>query len=165
MFGRQRTLVAKLISYRTVFVPVLALLLLASIGAGVGAFTFVYAKGFSYLSDDPGACDNCHVMNTVYESWMKGGHQHVAICNDCHVPHNFVGKWMTKALNGMHHSYAFTFEDVQVAIQARNMSKNVVQVNCARCHAEIARHAIADLGSKGEELQCVRCHREVGHAH
>ena len=35
---------------------------LLGIPAGIGAFTFVYAKGFSYLSTDPRACVNCHVM-------------------------------------------------------------------------------------------------------
>src|SRR5688572_23773077 len=29
--------------------------------AGVGGFTFVYAEGASYLTDDPAACANCHV--------------------------------------------------------------------------------------------------------
>jgi cytochrome c nitrite reductase small subunit len=37
-----------------------ALLIACRLGipAGVGAFTFVYAKGFSYLSTDPRACVN-----------------------------------------------------------------------------------------------------------
>ena len=30
--------------------------------AGIGSYTFVYAKGASYLSNDPNACANCHVM-------------------------------------------------------------------------------------------------------
>jgi hypothetical protein len=25
-------------------------------------YTFVYAKGYSYLTNDPGACANCHIM-------------------------------------------------------------------------------------------------------
>jgi len=44
---------------RTTLAVVLACLL--GIPTGVGAFTFVYAKGFSYLSTDPRACVNCHV--------------------------------------------------------------------------------------------------------
>ena len=40
----------------------LALSILLGVPAGVGAFTFVYAKGFSYMSSDPRACVNCHVM-------------------------------------------------------------------------------------------------------
>ena len=26
----------------------------------VGGYTFVYAKGYSYLTNDPAACANCH---------------------------------------------------------------------------------------------------------
>ena len=35
---------------------------LIGLALGVGAYTFVYAKGYSYLSNDPQACANCHVM-------------------------------------------------------------------------------------------------------
>jgi cytochrome c nitrite reductase small subunit len=41
---------------------------LMGIPAGIGAFTFVYAKGFSYLSTDPRACVNCHIMNRQYDA-------------------------------------------------------------------------------------------------
>jgi cytochrome c nitrite reductase small subunit len=41
----------------------LLVLFAGSVGAGVGTFTFGYARGFSYLSADPRACVNCHVMN------------------------------------------------------------------------------------------------------
>jgi len=30
---------------------------------GVGGYTFIYARGASYMTDDPAACANCHVMN------------------------------------------------------------------------------------------------------
>jgi len=36
--------------------------------AGVGEFTFGYAKGLSYLSADPRACVNCHIMNEQYDA-------------------------------------------------------------------------------------------------
>jgi len=32
---------------------------------GLGIYTFVYAKGYSYLSNDPRGRANCHVMRTV----------------------------------------------------------------------------------------------------
>jgi cytochrome c nitrite reductase small subunit len=32
---------------------------LLGIPTGIGAFTFAYAKGFSYVSTDPRACVNC----------------------------------------------------------------------------------------------------------
>ena len=41
---------------------------------GVSAYTFTYAEGFSYLSDDPKACINCHIMNDQYHSWSSSSH-------------------------------------------------------------------------------------------
>ena len=32
---------------------------------GLGAYTFAYARGWAYMTDDPRACANCHVMNAV----------------------------------------------------------------------------------------------------
>ncbi|MET0406683.1 MAG: NapC/NirT family cytochrome c, partial [Cystobacter sp.] len=91
----------------------LGLVLSVVIGAavGMGGFTFAYAKGASYLTDDPAACANCHVMNDQYAGWIKSSHHTVAVCNDCHTPHGFFGKYMSKALNGWHHSVAFTSGD------------------------------------------------------
>ena len=44
---------------------------------GVGTFTFVYAKGYSYLTNDPSACANCHIMREHYEAWTKASHRAV----------------------------------------------------------------------------------------
>ena len=76
---------------------------------GLGGFTFSYAQGLSYLSNDPRACVNCHVMRDVYDGWSHGSHKAVADCNDCHTPHNLlVAKYAVKALDGFKHSAAFT---------------------------------------------------------
>ena len=72
---------------------------------GLGSYTFAYARGWSYMTDDPRACANCHVMNEQYDGWIKSSHRAVAVCNDCHVPHSFVAKYLTKASNGFWHSY------------------------------------------------------------
>ena len=145
--------------------PLFFLFSLAGITAGIGFFTFVYAKGASYLSNRPEACANCHIMNSVYEGWTKGGHQHVATCNDCHVPHGFFGKWYTKADNGFHHSWAFTFLDLPVALRARKRSQDIVQANCVRCHGSFARPAAHGARGDDEGLACKSCHREIGHPH
>ncbi len=29
------------------------------LAVGIGSYTFVYARGASYLTNDPGACANC----------------------------------------------------------------------------------------------------------
>src|SRR5688572_10572428 len=59
-----------------------------AIGAAIGlaAFTFIYAKGASYLGNDPATCANCHVMREHYAAWQKSSHHAVAACNDCHAP-------------------------------------------------------------------------------
>ena len=63
---------------RAVPLKVWALLaLLFGAVAGLGVFTFAYAEGASYLSDDPAACRNCHIMNDVYDAWTRGPHHAV----------------------------------------------------------------------------------------
>lgn len=42
------------------------------LAAGLGAYTFVYARGYSYLTNDPSACGNCHVMREQYDGWGAG---------------------------------------------------------------------------------------------
>ena len=78
------------------------------LAGGIGGFTFVYARGASYLTNDPAACANCHIMNDQYDAWLKSSHRAVAVCNDCHTPHGLGPKYVTKGLNGFWHSYAFT---------------------------------------------------------
>src|SRR5687767_13211273 len=93
---------------RKLVVASIALGAALGLAGGVGGFTFVYAKGASYLTNDPAACANCHVMQGHFDAWMKGSHRSVAGCNDCHTPKGVVGKYATKAKNGFWHSYYFT---------------------------------------------------------
>jgi formate-dependent nitrite reductase cytochrome c552 subunit len=61
---------------------VVLLACLLGIPAGIGAFTFVYAHGFSYLSTDPRACVNCHVMN---DHWVRSPLLNLnRACQPCH---------------------------------------------------------------------------------
>jgi nitrite reductase (cytochrome c-552) len=53
---------------------------------GIGAYTFVYARGYSYMTDNADACVNCHIMQDQYSGWVKSSHRAVAVCNDCHTP-------------------------------------------------------------------------------
>ena len=56
---------------------------LVGVAGGLGLYTFVYAKGYSYITNDPAACANCHVMNDQYDGWLKSSHRAIAVCNDC----------------------------------------------------------------------------------
>jgi cytochrome c nitrite reductase small subunit len=129
---------------------------------GVGLFTFGYGKGASYLSNDPFACANCHVMQGHYDSWEQSSHRHVAVCNDCHLPHHPIGKWVTKADNGFFHSLAFTLENFHEPIQIKPRNRRVTQRACLECHATIVHEMSPEGGA--ESVSCVHCHRDVGHA-
>ena len=65
---------------------------LAGAVMALGAYTFVYAKGYSYLTNNPGACANCHIMADHHAAWLKSSHRSVAVCNDCHTPPGTVAK-------------------------------------------------------------------------
>ena len=110
---------------------------LLGVGLGLGSYTFAYARGWSYLTDDPRACANCHVMNEQYDGWVKSSHRSVAVCNDCHVPHSFVAGYATKGLNGFWHSYYFTGGTFPEPIRALPPSRKIAEANCRRCHAPI----------------------------
>src|SRR5262245_43379609 len=101
---------------------------------GIGAFTFLYAEGLSYVSSDPKVCVNCHIMQPQYESWQKGSHHAVATCVDCHLPHSFFGKWFAKGENGYHHSKAFTFQDFHEPIMIKAKNSRILQESCLHCH-------------------------------
>jgi cytochrome c nitrite reductase small subunit len=144
------------------YLPVVFAALLGVLG-GIGAFTFGYAQGASYLSNNPNACANCHVMHGHYDSWLKSSHARVAVCNDCHLPHNFVGKWITKGENGFYHSLAFTLENFHEPIRIRDKNRRVTQEACLHCHADFV-HAMLPPEGSGDMLWCVHCHTDVGHA-
>lgn len=128
---------------------------------GLGGFTFSYAQGFSYLSNDPKSCVNCHVMRDVYDGWNRGSHKHVAVCNDCHTPHDFVGKWAIKGLNGLRHSAAFTLGSFPEPIRITALNRDVTQHTCLYCHGELV-STIAHEKSN-DPTDCLTCHAGVGH--
>jgi len=131
---------------------------------GTGAYTFRYAEGLSYMSDDPTACINCHVMRDQFDSWQKSAHHANATCNDCHVPNNLVGKYTAKAVHGWRHSKAFTLQDFHEPIRISPEDRQIVENNCLRCHAELTSQISAHATHAGvEAADCTHCHSAVGH--
>jgi cytochrome c nitrite reductase small subunit len=130
--------------------------------AGLGAYTFIYAHGASYLRDEPTACANCHVMRDNLDAWAKSSHHAVATCNDCHTPAGLAGKYFTKAEHGFFHSLAFTTNDFHEPIQIKERSRRVTEGACRKCHADVV-HDIAAPNTSGEGISCIRCHASVGH--
>jgi len=140
----------------------LAIVLLGA-AAGLGAYTFAYARGWSYLSNDSAACANCHVMQEQFSGWTKSSHRSVAVCNDCHVPHDLVGKYYTKGRNGFWHSYYFTTGTFAEPIRATPASRRIAEANCRRCHEPIVVAMGTPAHAGAGEISCVRCHGSVGH--
>ena len=150
------------VSLRSILVG--AIFVLAGILLGVGSYTFYYAKGASYLSDDPQACVNCHIMRDQYDSWSHSSHKAVATCNSCHTPHDVVGKYLTKAENGFRHSSAFTLMNFEEPIRMRPESRSVVEANCLDCHRALVSTITSSHAESKDAVDCIACHRSVGHA-
>ncbi len=144
----------------------LILAALTGMAVGVGVYTFVYAKGYSYLTNDPASCANCHVMNEQYDGWLKSSHRAVATCNDCHTPPNLLGKYATKASNGFWHSFYFTTGGFHEPIQIGPRNLTITEQACLKCHADLTQGLkAAQANQDNAGISCVRCHRSVGHMH
>lgn len=139
----------------------LALFLLLGALFGLGTYTFTYAQGFSYASDDPKACANCHVMQEVYVAWNAGSHHAVAVCNDCHLPRAILPHYAVKAYDGVNHSVQFTTGNIPDPIRILSFDRGVVEQNCLECHADMV-VAISHVDN-ANPTDCLTCHTGVGH--
>ena len=139
--------------------------LVLGLAAGIGGYTFIYAKGASYLSNDAATCANCHVMTDHYNGWIHGSHRAVAVCNDCHTPPGLIPKYATKASNGFWHSFAFTTGRFPDPLRIKPRNHEVTQRACRKCHQEVVDAIDRTAGAHGgkDALDCIRCHRTVGH--
>lgn len=134
------------------------------LATGIGVYTFWYAKGYSYLSNDPASCANCHIMNEQYSGWLKGSHHSFATCNDCHTPHDTVAKYINKASNGFWHSYYFTTNRFHEPIRIGKGNLRITEQACRNCHqAMVDSITVSYDQQRSGEISCVRCHRTVGH--
>ena len=142
----------------------------AGLAVGLGGYTFVVARGSSYLTDDPAACANCHVMSTHFAAWQKSSHRAVAVCNDCHAPHDsFFRKYAVKGENGFVHSLNFTTGRHPDPLRIRAGNRRVTQAACLHCHGELAaaitpsRTTSSHPPPQSATLDCISCHADVGH--
>jgi cytochrome c nitrite reductase small subunit len=133
----------------------------AALGAatGIAGVGFDYAEGLSYLSTDPRACANCHIMQSQFDSWQKSSHHTVATCAGCHLPETFPQKYVAKARNGWNHSSAFTLQNFPEPITITPPNAAILQENCLRCHDGL----VHDIAAASGAPRCVRCHTSVGH--
>jgi cytochrome c nitrite reductase small subunit len=143
--------------------PALILCVMLGVGMGIGAYTFHYAEGGSYFSDDPKACVNCHIMRDQFDGWQKASHHAAATCVDCHLSHdNIAAKYATKGFNGFFHSKAFTMQDFHEPIRIHEFNSRILQDNCVRCHQGLVCDILAPE-KLGGGPNCVHCHQHAGH--
>lgn len=147
----------------------LPVIILAGIFVGLALTAFKISNASSYLSDDPRACINCHLMYPQYSTWMHSSHRQWTNCNDCHVPHdNIFRKFYFKAADGSRHATIFTLRTEPQAIRIGEAGKTVVQENCIRCHEHqiqtvSVRNVTGENYKHGAGMLCWDCHREVPH--
>jgi cytochrome c nitrite reductase small subunit len=136
---------------------------------GLIIYVLYLSKAFSYLSDNPKVCMNCHVMAPQYATWSHSSHRIISNCNDCHVPqNNIISHYLFKAKDGLRHSFMFTFRLEPQVIIIKKAGLNVVQENCKRCHQKLTEQTCLFKVTgrnyeKGEGKLCWECHREVPH--
>ena len=150
----------------------------AALGSFAFAFIFfvlmaVHAQMPSYLSKDPKACINCHVMNTQYATWQHSSHAVAGVtCVDCHLPtDSFIGKYYAKTVDGWNHSVAFTMDTYDPAIKISDYGAERVQKNCISCHSSMTSqlnsnathyHNFTDPSVENGR-KCWDCHKSVPH--
>ena len=137
---------------------------------GLFIYTFYTSRAYSYLSDDPATCVNCHIMSPYYATWLHSSHGRNTTCNDCHVPQdNIFSHYFFKAKDGLRHSAVFTMRAEPQAIQAIEASSQVIMNNCIRCHDQLNTEFIKAGRMTFKEMKaengmaCWDCHREVTH--
>ena len=136
---------------------------------GLLFYAFYASRAYSYLSDDPKTCVNCHIMAPEYSTWAHSAHREVTNCNDCHVPHdNVFRKYYFKAMDGLRHASVFTMRAEPQVIFIKEAGIEVVHENCIRCHEElISNHKVSaatdQFTKKFEQRLCWDCHRYSPH--
>lgn len=138
---------------------------------GLGGYVAFESKAHSYLSTDPKACINCHVMNTQYATWQHSSHAQTATCVECHLPtKGFVRKYMAKARDGFNHSVAFTFNTYGNNLRISEDGAKRVQENCVICHDQLVSTMIQSGITQGTshikkdtQRKCWSCHIDVPH--
>ncbi|MDR1920594.1 MAG: cytochrome c nitrite reductase small subunit [Candidatus Adiutrix sp.] len=142
---------------------------LSGLVVGLGAYTIYISRAWSYVSDNPAVCVNCHVMGSYYQAWGKSSHAAWTTCNDCHVPQdNVVNQYAFKAIDGLYHAAVFTIGAEPQVIRAREASSAVIMDNCIRCHSPLTTEFVKmdvdyKQALKGEAKACWDCHTQIPH--
>lgn len=108
-------------------------------------------------TDGAAFCGSCHVMSEATLTHKMSAHAKIA-CNDCHLPAQLQGRLPSKAAYGMHDVMTNAFGRIDNRIFATQLTKDIVQSNCRRCHE--ATTMTVDMTAKP---YCTDCHRQIPH--
>lgn len=129
------------------------------IGLMVGLLSFLFLltdTAISY-SDNAQFCLNCHSMDEAYDSLQHSNHKQFK-CTECHAPHSYLPKVVFKTKSGVRDLYLTTLGEVPQVIHATDESKEIISVNCIRCHQT----TVERIGM-GQGRFCTDCHRDLVH--
>jgi len=149
----------------------MAALITFAMALGMFGYLVDKSKALSYLSSDPKACINCHVMHTQYATWQHSSHAQRATCVECHLPRDtFINKYAAEARDGWNHTVVFTANSYAQNIGISDDGANRVQKNCISCHARLTQVIVANndryhdyAGIPRTDRKCWDCHKEVPH--
>lgn len=142
-------------------IPLPILIALTAFIIAMGVFVLV-TDAAAYAGTHAETCNNCHVMNPMYENYYHAAHQSAAECADCHLPHeNVIAYWLEKGRQGAHDVYVFSTGTTPELIRANEHSQEIIQSNCIRCHEETVESIV--MGAQAFDRNCWDCHRDVAH--
>lgn len=96
----------------------------------LAAAVIVAASGAIVVSEQPGFCNSCHIMNNYYENWETSTHSEVN-CLECHLQPGFMGHVKGK-INGLSQAI-----DCIVGRVGTKPSATILDESCLRseCHS------------------------------
>ncbi len=123
---------------------------------GVGGYTFHYAEGLSYLSTDPQACVNCHIMRPQYDVLAEGEpprRRHAASTATCRTTSS--ASTSPRPRTATTTRRAFTLQDFHEPIMIKPKNAGILQDNCLRCHGDLVHELVG--GANGDPARSSAC--------
>lgn len=133
--------------------------ILVVLGLVIGMLSFLFLvtdTAISY-SDNGKFCLNCHSMDEAYQTLQHSNHKQLK-CTECHAPHSYIPKVIFKTKSGLWDLYVTTTGKTPQVIKAKAETKEIISVNCKRCHLA----TVENIGM-GQGRLCTDCHRDLVH--
>jgi cytochrome c nitrite reductase small subunit len=119
-----------------------------------------FSTGFALrVTDNAPFCGSCHVMHEHVRTHYQSVHAEIS-CNECHAPKQKVKKVVFKAYAGTKDIYKNLLGDIDDVIHATELTKEIINDNCADCHTATNANVILNMNAK---KNCTDCHQQVPH--